>query len=239
MQPGIAIDLVGPWAETAQNLGAAPAKIMRAWRAAARPQIGDLRDLIRKQYRKAAPPIAETTRIIRRFKGFGGRKPLLVSGDLRNSVTLVRNGGDFFVGVLRKAGRKGGGLDSLANLAEIHEEGRTFAVPLTAKSRAFLQAAFSQKRAKKKRARVRGAGGRFVKSKGAKGGGKSNPTVNEFKNFVIVKIPARPVFAPAFAAWDAPKAAEAIATRMQEILFPQKAAGGGGGDGGSSSGGSE
>lgn len=89
---------------------------------------------------KAFKPLAKNTIRTRRAKGFRGRKALIRSGGLRNSITVVKVGTGAFVGILRSARNKDG--ESLVNIGEIHEFGRgPFLVPVTAKSRAFLGAA--------------------------------------------------------------------------------------------------
>ncbi len=90
---------------------------------------------------QAFAPLAPTTLAIRKFRDFGGTKPLIVRGDLRNSITVVKQGDTVFVGVLRTA--KAGGRQSLANVAAIHEFGsRPIVLQLTPKVRWFLHAAF-------------------------------------------------------------------------------------------------
>lgn len=187
-QKNVNVKLTGPWAQTAKALGVAPKKIMSAYRKAARPLLGELRDNIRKGYKKASPGLAASTLLARKLTGRGGSKPLFVSGDLRNSVSLKRAGSGYFVGIMRTAGGKSG--FPLANLGQIHEEGRTFAVPATKRSKHFL-------------AKLYGV-----------------PAIaNSTVDFFIVTIPARPVFAPAFKAWDPKKFADEVAKKMQADLF--------------------
>ena len=52
---------------------------------------------------RAFTPLAPTTLAIRQFRGFHGTKALLVQGDLRNSITVTKDGDKVFVGVLRTA----------------------------------------------------------------------------------------------------------------------------------------
>jgi hypothetical protein len=112
-----------------------------------------------------APP-SPTTLIIRRFLGFGGTKPLLVSGAMRSAITVIKTTGGVFVGIKRAAkGTKGG-----VNLAELHEfGGGPWTRPMTPKQRRFLAAAFAA------------AGQKF----GQGGGG-----------VLKIRIPARPFIGP-------------------------------------------
>ena len=86
-------------------------------------------------------PLAPTTLAVRRFRGFKGTKALIVRGDLRNSIVVVKQAGGVFVGVLRTAKGKAG--QTLVNVAAVHEFGsRPIVLKLTPKARRFLHAAF-------------------------------------------------------------------------------------------------
>lgn len=86
---------------------------------------------------KPFKPLSPNTLAIRKFKGFGGSKPLVVTGALRSAVSVVRMGAAVFVGI-RRAGKGKGG----ANLASLHEfGGGPWTRPMTAKQRRFLMAA--------------------------------------------------------------------------------------------------
>jgi hypothetical protein len=86
-------------------------------------------------------PLSPLTLAVRQFKGFGGSKPLMVTGALRNSIAVVKTQGGVFVGI-KRAGKSKGGKGG-ANLAELHEYGGgPWARPMTAKQRRFLAAAF-------------------------------------------------------------------------------------------------
>lgn len=90
---------------------------------------------------RAFTPLAPTTLAIRKFTGFGGTKALIVHGDLRNAVTVTRDGDRILVGVLRSARNRAG--RPLVNIAALNETGsRPIVVRLTPKARAFLHAAF-------------------------------------------------------------------------------------------------
>lgn len=114
-------------------------------------------------------PLSPATLLIRRFLGFGGGKPLLVSGALRNGITVRKMpGGGAFVGVLRQ----GGGKRDLANVAEVHEFGAgPFQIVMTDRQRRFLMAALRS---------MGGPGG-----PGRTGGG-----------VLVIRIPPRPFIGP-------------------------------------------
>ena len=93
----------------------------------------------------------------------------------RETITVVGDEDEVFVGVLRKARGKGG--SSLANVAEIHEFGAgPFVVPMTPKMRRFLFALLKK------------AGVEPSNSGGGKG-------------VVVIQIPPRPFLRPAFEAF--------------------------------------
>ena len=106
-------------------------------------------------------------------RGFHGTKALLVQADLRNSITVVKDGDRVLVGVLRTA-RNGAGK-SLVDLAAPSEIGsRPIAVRLTPKARAFLHAAFRHAGLDRPSSRQPGTG------------------------IAIIQIPPRPFLAPVF-----------------------------------------
>jgi hypothetical protein len=118
-------------------------------------------------------PLAPTTLAIRRFRGFKGTKALMVRGDLRNSITVVRQPGGVFVGVLRTARGKGG--QSLVNVAAVHEFGsRPITIKLTPKARRFLHAAF--------------------RAAGLDAPASDRPATG----IAVIKVPARPFLRPVF-----------------------------------------
>ncbi len=122
---------------------------------------------------QALKPVAPTTLAIRRFRGFKGTKALLVHGDLRNSIAVVKESGGAFVGVLRSA--KGASGQPLVNVAAVHEFGsRPIVVKLTPKVRRFLHAAF-----------------REAGLDSPRGDGPST-------GIAVIKVPARPFLRPVF-----------------------------------------
>lgn len=56
-------------------------------------------------------------------KAKGSRKPLIDSGDLRNSVVVVKDGNDAWVGVTSNT--RGHNGENMANIAAVHEYGKT------------------------------------------------------------------------------------------------------------------
>jgi hypothetical protein len=177
---GIAITLTGAWAEASRAAQQLAAGFKKAADRAVLAEANFLRGHIVKNLTSggahAGAPFAAlspNTLIIRKFKGFGGSKPLMVTGALRNSISVVRlPGGACFVGV-RRGAPHAGAPGGAANLAAIHEEGRTFTIQMTAKMRKFLAVAFSK------------AGG---PKRGAGGGGGA---------VIVIRIPARPFVGPA------------------------------------------
>lgn len=122
---------------------------------------------------KPFAPLAPTTLAIRRFRGFKGTKALMVRGDLRNSIAVVKHQGGVFVGVLRTARSTGG--QSLVNVAAVHEFGsRPIVLKLTPKVRRFLYAAF-------------------------RAAGLDSPVSDRpGTGIAVIKVPARPFLRPVF-----------------------------------------
>ena len=175
---------VGPWSRVGKLLASAPHRMREAVDKALLQEAEFFRTKIVEGIREQAPggkafaPLAPTTLAIRRFRGFKGTKALLVQGDLRNSIVVVREGGGVFVGVLRSAKARSG--QPLVNVAAVHEYGsRPIAVRLTPKARAFLHAAF------------RKAG------LDSPAGGK--PSIG----IAIIRVPARPFMGPVFEKYGA------------------------------------
>jgi hypothetical protein len=141
------MDKTGSWSQVGKLLAAAPDRVHAAVDKAMLQEGQFLRTKIVEGIRDQAPggrafaPLAATTLAIRKFRGFGGTKALIVRGDLRNSVTVTKEGDRVLVGVLRTA--KGRDGQPLVNVAATHELGsRPIVMKLTPKARAFLHAAF-------------------------------------------------------------------------------------------------
>lgn len=137
----------GAWAAARRILSSAPKRLQEAQDKAVLQEAQFFRTKIVEGLRSGAPggeafqPLAPTTLAIRRLRGAKGTKPLIVHGDLRNSIAVVKDGGAVFVGVLRSARSSGGA--SLVNIAAVHEFGsRPIILKITPKVRALLHAAF-------------------------------------------------------------------------------------------------
>jgi phage gpG-like protein len=104
---------------------------------------------------------------------------LLVHGDLRNSVTVTRDGDRALVGVLRTARNRAG--QPLVDIAALNEFGsRPIVMRLTPKARAFLHAAFRH-------------------------AGFDTPAAGQpSTGLAIVQIPARPFLSPIFEKYAEP-----------------------------------
>ena len=144
------------------------------------------RGLLVTGIRKQAPggkkfkELSPQTLARRRMGGFRGRKALIVRGDLRNAIHTKHFPKASFVGVLRTAKSKTG--KSLVNIMAIQEYGsKPIVIPITKKMLRFF-AIMNRKVGTRSSMRTGGGGG------GVFGVG----------GFIIVKIPARPVFAPVF-----------------------------------------
>jgi len=113
-------------------------------------------------------------------------EPLIVQGDLRNSIAVVKEGDGVFVGVLRSAKSSGGG--SLVNVAAIHEFGsRPIVLKITPKVRALLHAAF--------------------RKAGLDAPSGERPSTG----VAVIRIPPRPFLRPVFEVYGAP---EVVAKRF-------------------------
>jgi hypothetical protein len=181
----VKVELFGPgWDKASQILSNADARFKQAVRVAMLREANAIRGHIVRNISSGgahagAPfkPLSETTLIVRAFKGFGGTKPLNVTGALRQSVAVVElSGGAVFVGIRRRSGQGKGGV----NLAELHEfGGGPWSRPMTEKQRRFLAAAF------KKAGKVFGKGGAGT-------------------GMIVTSIPARPFVRPVAARFGQP-----------------------------------
>ena len=138
-------------------------------------------------------PLSATALRMRALSGFRGTKPLIRTGDMRNSVTRVRSGDTVFIGVPRTAKSKDG--TSYVNIAQIHEEGRTFAMRITPAMRRFWFGVLFKGEPPQ-------AAGSTPKSGG---------------NIVIIQIPARPFIKPVFDA-EAPGVPARLQERLAKLL---------------------
>ena len=173
----MAVMRTGDWARARQLLAAGPQRLRSAIGVAIRQEAQGLRNEIVQGLTSQAPggepikPPAPLTLAARQLEGFGGTKALLVRGDLRNSITVVVEGDEAFIGVPRSARSSGG--ESLVDLAQLHEYGGPpVIIPITPKMRRFLFALLRQ-------------------------AGKE-PTGGSGRGVVVVQVPARPFLRPAF-----------------------------------------
>ena len=181
----MAVSRTRDWARARRLLTAAPQRLQAAIGTAVRQEAHALRNDIVQGLTSQAPggeplkPPSPLTIAARQLEGFGGTKALIVRGDLRNSITVVKQGETVFVGVLRSA--KAGGGQSLANVAAIHEFGsRPIVLKLTPKVRRFLHAAF--------------------RAAGLDAPAGDRPSTG----IAVIKIPARPFLAPVFETFGKP-----------------------------------
>ena len=173
----MAVTRTGDWARARQLLAAGPQRLRSAIGVAIRQEAQGLRNEIVQGLTSQAPggepikPPAPLTLAARQLEGFGGTKALLVRGELRNSITVVVEGNEAFIGVPRSARSSGG--ESLVDLAQLHEYGGPpVIIPITPKMRRFLFALLRQ-------------------------AGKE-PTGGSGRGVVVVQVPARPFLRPAF-----------------------------------------
>lgn len=173
----MAVGRTGDWARARRLLAAGPQRLRSAIGVAIRQEAQGLRNEIVQGLTEQAPggtalePPAPLTLATRQHEGFGGTKSLLVRGDLRNSISVVVEGDEAFIGVPRSARSRGG--EGLVDVARLHEYGGPpTIIPMTPKMRRFLFALLRQ-------------------------AGKE-PTGGSGRGVVVVQVPARPFLRPAF-----------------------------------------
>ena len=173
----MAVSRTGDWARARRLLTAAPQRLQAAIGAAVRQEAHALRNEIVQGLTSQAPggetlkPPSPLTIAARQLEGFGGSKALIVRGDLRNSITVIVQGDEAFIGVSRSARSKDGA--SMVDLAKLHEfGGAPVIIPMTPKMRRFLFALLRQ-------------------------AGKE-PTGGSGRGVIVVQVPARPFLRPAF-----------------------------------------
>ena len=173
----MAVSRTGDWARARRLLTAAPQRLQAAIGTAVRQEAHALRNEIVQGLTSQAPggetlkPPSPLTIAARQLEGFGGSKALIVRGDLRNSITVIVQGDEAFIGVSRSARSKDGA--SMVDLAKLHEfGGPPVIIPITPKMRRFLFAL------------LRKAG--------------KEPTGGGGRGVIVVQVPARPFLRPAF-----------------------------------------
>ena len=173
----MAVSRTGDWARARRLLTAAPQRLRAAIGTAVRQEAHALRNDIVQGLTSQAPggeplkPPSPLTIAARQLEGFGGSKALIVCGDLHNSITVIVQGDEAFIGVSRSARSKDGA--SMVDLAKLHEfGGPPVIIPITPKMRRFLFAL------------LRKAG--------------KEPTGGGGRGVIVVQVPARPFLRPAF-----------------------------------------
>lgn len=173
----MAISRTGDWARARELLSNTSGRLKGAVERAMKQEAHALRNEVVSGLTAQAPggepirPPATSTLAARQLEGFGGSKSLLVRGDLRNAISVIADGDEVFIGVLRSAKSSTG--ESLADIAQIQEfGGPPVIIPITPKMRRYLALLF--KRAGTPR---RPGSGRGV---------------------VVTQVPARPFLRPAF-----------------------------------------
>lgn len=173
----MAISRTGDWARARELLSNTSGRLKGAVERAMKQEAHALRNEVVRGLTAQAPggepirPPAPLTLAARQLEGFGGTKSLLVRGDLRNSISVIADGDEVFIGVLRSAKSSTG--DSLADIAQIQEfGGPPVIIPITPKMRRYLAVLF-------KRA---GSPRRLGSGRGV----------------VVTQVPARPFLRPAF-----------------------------------------
>jgi phage gpG-like protein len=173
----MAVSRTGDWARARRLLTAAPQRLQAAIGTAVRQEAHALRNEIVQGLTSQSPggeplkPPSPLTIAARQLEGFGGTKALIVRGDLRNSITVIVQGDEAFIGVSRSARSKDGA--SMVDLAKLHEfGGPPVIIPMTPKMRRFLFALLRQ-------------------------AGKE-PTGGNGRGVIVVQVPARPFLRPAF-----------------------------------------
>jgi phage gpG-like protein len=173
----MAVSRTGDWARARRLLTAAPQKLTAAIGTAVRQEAHALRNEIVQGLTSQSPggeplaPPSPLTLAARQLDGFGGTKALIVRGDLRNSIVVVVDGDEAFIGVSRSARSKDGA--AMVDVAKLNEfGGPPVIIPITPKMRRFLFALLRQ-------------------------AGKE-PTGGSGRGVIVVQVPARPFLRPAF-----------------------------------------
>lgn len=173
----MAISRTGDWARARELLSNTSGRLKGAVERAMKQEAHALRNEVVSGLTAQAPggepirPPAPVTLAARQLDGFGGTKSLLVRCDLRNAISVIADGDEVFIGVLRSAKSSTG--ESLADIAQIQEfGGPPVIIPITPKMRGYLAVLF--KRAGSPR---RPGSGRGV---------------------VVTQVPARPFLRPSF-----------------------------------------
>jgi hypothetical protein len=210
MPAGLHVSQFGDWAKAQRILTGRMKPVYVALGKAWRKEARYLNKVVVKGIQSQAPggkqfkPLAPTTLAIRRFLGFRGTKALLWHRNLLNAVKVTAKGRAgtsnyvVFVGIHRDAKSPAG--KSLYRIGMIAEIGsKPIVVKVTPKMRRFLFAAFRSLR------KDDGVDKPFWLVKG------------KAKGVIVIRIPARPVFAPIWAQEVKASAARIVATAAAEL----------------------
>ncbi len=171
------VSLTGQWASVGGILrkGAQTARWKSAMSKAVLREGHRIRGMMVKAFNQGGPPgkkwakLSPTTLAIRKATGFSGRKPLLRTGDMRNSITVVQPDADtVFVGFHRNAVTSEG--KKVVPIASVHEHGAMFTVPADKVRNFWLAMSIAS-------------------------GGKIKPLRKRTK-VLVIKIPPRPLVRP-------------------------------------------
>ncbi len=181
---GVGVELFGDWAKAEQTVNSMVGKYQLALKKATLQEAhflrGKMLNYVKTSGNGTMKPLAPSTLAVRRFKGKNGTKPLIVTGGLRNAITVKWVSKDTaFIGVLSSA-EKG-----RVKLAEISERGVTIVMPYTPKAHRFLMMAF-----------------RLAKLDGGDTGASR-------RGIVVIRIPARPFVSPVIALYAKPEMVKA------------------------------
>lgn len=196
---GVSINLTGDWGRAKQLFKRVKGGELRKAFAFALHKEAVLLSGHVKEYLADSSHFADNSPLTiasRQLAGFGGTKPMNVSGALKGAVTVEPNDvGSLqkFVGVLRTARGKDG--RDLFNIGSILEEGRTFVIHMTPKMRRFLFGVLFPK-----------AG---IDTSGPPKGGSSG--------VVSIHIPARPFLRPVFDKWGPTSGQRVLATMSAKL----------------------
>lgn len=245
--------LDGLWKEALETFPELKRSVPAAVNKALLQEAQDLRKRMVEQFRKQAPvsgtwaPLSPFTLRARRVQGFGGRKILIRTGDLRNSIQIeVIGPGLVFVGVNRTALTKGGAGGqrqasnkkkaikfravspssasgkrmALVNLGLIHEFGASFTITVTRRMQRYLFGVLLKGVARAgKDGKAKGGRdlGGRFVKKGAAVGGGGSGRFKVGAKLTI-RIPARPFVGPAINAMTPAQYEQSIAVKIAVIL---------------------
>ena len=177
----------GDWVKARQAVSiAAQRRLERAWEKSILKEAHLWRTALVVGLRRQMPggkpfqKLSPLTKAKRRAEGFSGRKALIRTGTFRRNILVTKRGGTVFVGVLRGTRTRDG--KDLVNIMRVHEEGRIVVIRVTDKMRKYF---YAMMRRGGLRATLRGGKRRKT------GGGLT-------RGVLVIKIPARPVFAPVY-----------------------------------------